>query len=361
MRLASRSASSPWPFSIKPGWVTVTVAVDVARLSSGKTFSWSVSILTGLPSALLLSRLDLAAQAHFLALLADPAGLRAHFPRCRLAAGLGRDHEQRRGDVQGLHLRVALQLRRAQGERLLALFVEHDQFEIAQHVVRALGRRCRSPWSRSRWVHSAQLLSTAPTSSSRSDDRRARSCVALDARAFDLADLRQQRFGVALRGQQQVAELARRAMAGAAAGAPVHALARPRRGRWPGRRRSRLCSITRRSGRSSPMNATWSMAMPSRVGDVAHAGELVGHRGVHLGDAQVGGAALARLALARAVTKATAMPDLRSSTRPWPSWTWKALSSRPSLSKNRRPSVSVPSTSKHASRMRAARSRMSAG
>src|SRR5690606_5710632 len=57
----------------------------------------------------------------------------------------------------------------------------------------------------------------------------------------------------------------------------------------------------------------------------------------------------------RAVTKATWMPARRSSDRPSPSCTWKALVSLPSLEMKSRPSVRVPSTSKQASRMRAAR------
>src|SRR5690606_17419370 len=61
----------------------------------------------------------------------------------------------------------------------------------------------------------------------------------------------------------------------------------------------------------------------------------------------------------RAVISATWKPKRRSCTRPWPSSTLKDLDSLPSLSKYSRPSVSVPSTSRHTRRTWRARSAIS--
>src|SRR6185437_3155639 len=65
--------------------------------------------------------------------------------------------------------------------------------------------------------------------------------------------------------------------------------------------------------------------------------------------------------LIRAVTMATAMPFACRRFRPRPSCTWNTLASWPSSPYQRRPSVSVPSTSKAARRIFAARARRSAG
>ena len=160
---------------------------------------------------------------------------------------------------------------------------------------------------------------------------------------------------MALGTQQQIAQFTRRAMAAARHGPPVHALAHPvvgiaRRDRKADRRlRAQVRQV----------NATWSMPMPWRAAmSRTHASLSATQVNASIPSSA---ARCSAIGLVRAVTSATAMPALRSSTSPWPSCTWNAFSSSPLLSKYRRPSVSVPSTSKQARRMRAARSRMLAG
>ena len=115
-----------------------------------------------------------------------------------------------------------------------------------------------------------------------------------------------------------------------------------------------------RSGRSSPMNATWSMPIPISSAmprmQASFSRVCVCTRAMPSSRPR-----RSTTALTRAVTSATSMPAWRSSTMPSPSCTWNDLDSSPSSAYSRRPSVSVPSTSKPITRMRAARSSTSAG
>ena len=100
-------------------------------------------------------------------------------------------------------------------------------------------------------------------------------------------------------------------------------------------------------------------ADPHLFGDALHAGEFLAYA-LHAGMPS-SRPRRSTTALTRAVTSATSMPAWRSSTMPSPSVLWNDLDSLPSSAYSRRPSVSVPSTSKPITRMRAARSSTSAG
>src|SRR5690606_30711935 len=302
--------------------------------------------------------LDRVAQPQFVAVGTYPAVLGGNLPG--IARTLARrDQEQRGDDLHGFVRGIALQLGRAQGERLAAVRIQRDHFEVVKHVVRAAtggdgpldlllavrpqrpatgqcndqqdGRHDRPP---AHAVPSTRMPSTRVTSSSSASTRpcaaSSRSQNSRTAPSPAEAEVRQR-----TRSRTQGC-----ALAGAAD--------RP------------TCSITRRSGKSSPMKATSSIEIPRRSA-ISPTRASLSLTAVCTSVMPSSAARCSAMVLARAVMKATSMPALRSSTMPSPSCTWNALSSRPSVSNSSRPSVSVPSTSKHARRTRAARSRTGAG
>src|SRR5690606_26506081 len=291
---------------------------------------------------------DVALQAQQLAVGADPATLGRQPPR----PGLGGGQEQRLLQVHALVL-AALQLRRLHPHRLQPVLAEDHQFEVAQHVVRALaggGRRRLAPaylpgrpagGRGGRQQHQAQ--EQAPVHARRPSRE---PCPARIAGTWPCAasSTSQTSRTAPSPARPRVRQCTRSAIHGWALAGATERPATHRQSR---------------SGRSSPTKQACSRARPWRASSSSMQASL---SATPMWVSRPRSAPrFCATRLGRAVISATWKPKRRSCTRPWPSSTLKDFISLPAASKYRRPSVRVPSTSRHTSRTWRARSAISGG
>src|SRR5690625_2053847 len=285
------------------------------------------------------------AQVELVVVGGHQGGPRTHLPVVAVAV---RQQEQGGVDPDRAVLRMLFKQRCAQGEGLGALVAQRREFEIVQHVIRArraVGfdqrrgalaprRPCRDQGGHQQHQHQGGPPAHAPRPSTVALSRPSTRPWAASSRSHSSRAAPSPPWAT-------VCQWASRA---------VHGWA------LPGATARPTARMTARSGRSSPMKATSSMPIP--ISDRSWSTRANLSATAQWASIRSSLARRSTAALARAVTRATRMPALRNRLRPMPSCTWNDLVSPPAASKWIRPSVSVPSTSKQASRMRAAREMM---
>src|SRR5690606_4425698 len=280
---------------------------------------------------------DIAVQAQQFPVGADPAAVGGQAPGARLGGG----EEHRLLHVHALVL-AAPEFGRLHPHRLDAVLAQHDQLEIAQHVVGTV------TGGGSRGILAAHLP-CRPSGSHRGDQQ----CNP------------QQRAPAHARRPSREPCPAR--IAGTWPCAASSTSQTSRTAPSPARPRVRQCTssaiqgcavagatdrpTTRRqsmSGRSSPTKQACSRVRPCRAISSSMQASLSSTPMWVSSPRSAPRFCATRLG--RAVISATWKPKRRSCTSPWPSTTLKDFISLPALSKYRRPSVRVPSTSRHTSR-----------
>src|SRR5690606_2195888 len=281
---------------------------------------------------------DVAVQPQQLAVGADPAAFGAQPP----GPGLGRSEEHRLAKVHALVL-ATLQLRRLHPHRFAAVLAQHHQVEVAQHVIRALAPRLRGCFA------SAHLPGRPAGGDGRHQQRRAQQgAPAGHARRPSREPYPARIAGTWPCAASSTSQTSRTAPSPArprvrqCTTSAIHGWALAGATARPAARRQS------RSGRSSPTkqacsrDSPWRWSSPSMQASLSATPMWV--------STPSSAPRFCATRLWRAVISATWKPKRRSCTMPWPSSTLKDLNSLPSLSKYRRPSVRVPSTSRHSRR-----------